>query len=258
MLGADGEHHRLGAEVQRFGRSDEEECVVEVAAAYENVRTQLLELGDDVAKVCRTLWVGFNAQYLQAIRFRPTPRARSDTRGERAVRVCNDDRLGALGGQHLQGRLRVIPGRRQHGKQVLEPLGKDGFGGPVPLDHNLAVFLGNFGGAQGQAGGIRPQEEVHVVLGDELFHQPGRRVPISLVVVQHQLDLVAVGAHSDAAVLIVHPVQPEAVALTNVVAFPGIPTGFADGSADADDVLRVALPGELLGIESLPGDRRGR
>ena len=147
----------MGLKSSSLAVLDEEQRVVEVAASDENIRTQFLELGDDAAHVLHTLWVGLNAQYLQAIFRRPTLRSRGHTGGERGVRVCNDDRLGALRCQQLQRRLRVVPGRRQHGKQVLEPLGKEAFGAAVGLDHDLAVFLGNLDGAPGQAGGIRPQ-----------------------------------------------------------------------------------------------------
>ncbi len=95
------------------------------------------------------------------------------------------------------------------------------FGRSAALDHDSASRLGNLDGPMDERGDVRPQQEVDLALVDELLDERGGRVRVATVV-----------AYLDAAVFVVDPVLLNAIALSGVLTFLGIPARYADSDPE--------------------------
>ena len=102
-----------------------------------------------------------------------------------------------------------------------------------PDDVRCLEPLGHGGDLDGLARGAAPREDEHLGLGDELLgHSGGQRV-LGLVVVDDDLDLLAVDATLRVDLLGGHPVR-----LLELVAEGGVGPGHGLGRPDLERVLR--------------------
>ena len=203
-----------------------------MAAAHEDVGSQVAELGHDRRGVLDVLRVGLHGQNLDSGGFQVPPSPVGD-RG-REGRVLVGDHRGArtTGGQGLDGGLGVVARDGCYQEEIPETAFEHGVGGPVSLHHDDVVGLGDGAGARGEAARVGTEQEVDAVLVDELLDEIGGRIGVGLVVVVDDLGGVAASADVDPAVLLVHPPHPGVVALARVTSFHRVLAGLAEGCPD--------------------------
>ena len=147
---------------------------------------------------------------------------------------------------------RLMPGtslvnKRQHGvdeagvgrerpEQVLEALVVHRLGRGDGGDHRDAIALCDAGDDLRVARAERRHDDVHLVVGDELFGDLLRALAVALVVVGHQFDLLFLAAHIDAACR-VHAGEPQIVGQRLLLAFVRQSAGQRERRADLDDVI---------------------
>jgi hypothetical protein len=120
IAGTDSNDHCLGIEVQFFGCTHKEQCVVEVTTTHKDVRFHGLELAHNAAHIGHIFRIALYPQHFHAIFGCPFLCARGHTGGESGVFIGNHNRCSTLFGQHFQGRFRVITRGREDGEKILK------------------------------------------------------------------------------------------------------------------------------------------
>jgi hypothetical protein len=153
-------------------------------------------------------------------------------------RVVVDDGCGLRhGARHFRDelveRLRVDGPRGVVPEHPLESFRGDDVGRGVVDDVRCLEPLGHGGDLDGLARGAAPREDEHLGLGDELLGHGGRQRVLGLVVVDDDLDLLAVDAALGVDLLDGHP-----VCLLELVAKGRVGASHGLGRADLERVLR--------------------
>ncbi len=107
--------------------------------------------------------------------------------------------MGILRRHRLHRAGQIIVGLRDHLEQVLVAQLERLCLGTAPVQHDLAVLLGDDGRRRGEPGGVWAEQELRFVLNDETRVELLDAAAHGLVVIGNEFHLVAFAARLDAA-----------------------------------------------------------